>query len=592
MFKFSLRNFSAGIPGMLVIFVGSLVFLTLPILYGQKMSSGMAKVDLYLIWLVGSYCWARFSAANLGLPDLVLATGILHAVFTTLPQVEHDVNSYKVLITLFFSFGIYTYVRSRQYIATYLSLMILPSLIFQLLIGYWQLFRFEGEPLMIKASFFNSGYLANWLAVCSTLLLAYIFKNNTGSQKEPKCVKLILGGIMVASLFLLVATLARAAMVGFITGCLFLICMRYRKFRILSRLKWIPVATIVLLIFVAFGFSLIKKDSVVGRYVIYNATVKLIGDHLWTGTGADRFQVYYNLYQARYFRETPRDLPLQMMAGNTFEAFNFILQWWAEYGLLSILIGSIYFFILYRQRIKEILKEKEISSRHGSIAAILCILSSALFSNTIHCSVIFLLFIIVLAGQGSLNKEVVKELQLPIWPILVKWPALLTSVFFLYFGIRQLKAELIWEEASSFAKFGNFYKAKPLYEQAYYQLKTDGRFLYNYGAESAQANDIVNSTKLLERARKYHSSSNLYLYLGINHEALFQYQSAERDFKQALDIRPSSILPKYKLIHLYLNQNKNKDAAKWIDYTLQYPVKIKNETSYLILSELSKIIID
>ncbi len=571
-----------------------IAFIFLPYLYGKKMETGMEKTDLYFFWVIGFFSWFGFRAETLRRTDLLLCGILLLATLTTLVQSKNDVNSAKILITAFFSFGIYCFIRNNSSIAKLLTILVTPSLLYQLTIGYIQLFEYSSDPLMIKGSFFNSGYFANWIAPCSLLLLSFTTRN-PNPNAATAWIRIGLCSVFFAAFILICATQARSAILGCLTGSSFIFWTHCKKRYKRSHKIKIYLIVIFIAIAIFFWLFMIKKNSSYGRLTIYQVSTELIKSNIFFGVGANRFQVYYNFYQAQHFQSKSSPIQKQLLSNNTFEAFNFILQWWAEYGLVSIIVGVVFFYFYIRERILYLFKKKNLRWQHGHIAALICIFFSGLFSNPFHCSVIFLLFTTLLASLNPLSEVGKSNQNLSILlsaNFILRCLLFITSIYFLNFGFKQWRAEVLWKRAALFARFGQMDKAKPIYAKAYQQLKNDGRFLYNYGAESAIANEHKLSLSLLERALNYHSSSNLYIYLGIDYFNLGNYKAAEKSFINAHYTTPGSLIPKYQIISFYLSTKRTSDAAAWIKYTLSYPVKIQDPTSDKILEELREIKID
>jgi tetratricopeptide (TPR) repeat protein len=571
-----------------------IAFLLLPYLYGKKMETGMEKTDLYFFWVIGFFLWFGFRVETLRRTDLLLGVILLLAILTTLVQSKNDVNSTKILITAFFAFGIYCFMRNNSSIAKSLTILVIPSFLYQLTIGYIQLFEYSSDPLMIKGSFFNSGYFANWIAPCSLLLLSFATRN-LNPNATSAWIKIGVYLFFLAAFFLICATQARSAIIGCLTGSSFILWIRCKeKYKRSHKIK-LYLIVILIAIAIFFWLFMIKKNSSYGRLTIYQVSTELIKNNILLGVGANRFQVYYNFYQARHFQSKSSPIQKQLLSNNTFEAFNFILQWWAEYGLVSIVAGVVFFYFFIRDRMLYLFKFNKIRWQHGHIAALICIFCSGLFSNPFHCSVIFLLVIILLASLNPLSEVRKTNQNLSILlsvNFVLRCLLFITSIHFLNFGFKQWRAEILWKKAALFARFGQMDKAKPIYAKAYQQLKNDGRFLYNYGAESAIANEYKLSLSLLERALNYHSSSNLYIYLGIDYFNLGNYKAAEKSFINAHYTTPGSLIPKYQIISFYLTTKRISDATVWIKYTLSYPVKIRDQTSDNILEELRNIKIE
>lgn len=567
------------------ILISILFFFVLPYLYKYKMDDGMEKIDLYFIWLVGMAGWVGLRFDSWHKSDLILAIGVLLLSITSFAIIKSDADSYKVLITLFFSLGIYYYISQRHVMMPVILVTLVPSFLFQVAFGWWQFYHFDGDPLMIKGHFYNSGYFANWLAPCIIIIMVQVFNTY---QRYTIPIKGLIVLISLISLILLLATNARAAIFGFLVGTLLYIYLENREViqRKFVRTFWISV--LVVTVVMTYFFLLIKRDSAIGRITIYRVTRNMISDHLFFGVGADRFQVYYNLYQAQYFQSNELPIKTQLIAGNTFEAFNSILQLLAEYGFLGIILVFIFTYFYLSENRYFIIGKSHLKLTNTIAAAIVCIVCESFFSNPFHCSPIFILFVILIAGLRGESRIFANRYYLKFIKILI----IIVGCLFVKYGYGQWKAEKKWKNASILAKFGSFQQANILYSDAYSVMKNDGRFLYNYGAESADAGFYELSVLLLERAVNYHSFSNLYTYLGNDYIKLKQYSKAEQSYLKAIKIMPSSILPKYQLIQLYILWGRKTDARHWLAYTLNYPVKIKNYLGDAILRELSTLRIE
>jgi len=150
------------------------------------------------------------------------------------------------------------------------------------------------------------------------------------------------------------------------------------------------------------------------------------------------------------------------------------------------------------------------------------------------------------------------------------------------------QAEKKWNMAAKAAVYDNFNEAKKLYENAYPWLKSNGDFLYNYGAEACLAGQYNLAINLLTRAKKYNSFSNLFVYLGDAYAAAGHYGLAEKNYLHAIYIAPSHIFPKFQLIQLYKKWGKPELARNWTIKTLHYPIKVRSDFVEFLVKELKK----
>lgn len=552
------------------------------------MESGIEKKDLYLIWCIGFFCWLFVSIEKVKTSDLILSIGLIVIISISLFLVKGDTNSYKTLITLFFSLGIYFFISQSSRLKPMIFLALIPVFMQQFILGWSQIITSKAESLMIQGSFSNSGHFANWLAVYVVILTTICLKNTIFSRFP--VLKIMVWGIAISCLIMLFLTGARAAIIGILAGGISFLLLQKKddkNFKIntlFTSAIFLCILSVLMLLFIS------KKDSALGRTTIYKVSSQIISANPLTGVGANRLQIHYNLFQANYFMEQERPQKTQLIASNTFECFNFLLQIMAEYGFIGLLIVLCFCWSLYKETKATKFEEDSALNKNGIIASLICILCSALFSNPFHVTPIFILFLLLLAClRGNINIINFPNSNFKNIAILGKGIVVAMSVFFSFFGIAQYKAEAIWEKASILARFNSFKQAKVLYEKAYEDLKYDGHFLYNYGAESAEAGYYDESLLILQRAKDYNSYSNLYLYLGIDYLNKKDFIASEQAFLKSLAIFPSGLMAKYCLIKLYLDSGQKNKAKSWISYTLNYPVKVKNELSTSIITELSSL---
>jgi O-antigen ligase len=140
-----------------------------------------------------------------------------------------------------------------------------------------------------------------------------------------------------------------------------------------------------------------KKDSALGRTTIYKVSSQIISANPLTGVGANRLQIHYNLFQGKYFMEQERPQKTQLIASNTFESFNFLLQIMAEYGFIGLLIVLCFCWSLYKETKATKFEEEYALNKNGIIASLILYFIFCLFSNPFHVTPIFILFIFLLA---------------------------------------------------------------------------------------------------------------------------------------------------------------------------------------------------
>lgn len=105
------------------------------------------------------------------------------------------------------------------------------------------------------------------------------------------------------------------------------------------------------------------------------------------------------------------------------------------------------------------------------------------------------------------------------------------------------------------------------------------------GAQAAVGGQTGLSIALLERAKAYGSTADLYLFLGDDYLQAGNYEKAQINYQSAMDMIPSRILPRYKMVQLYDKWGKESEAQRLIEETLIRPVKAPSMFTNQVLSE-------
>lgn len=582
----------------ITIFIISALFVLLPFFYQQKMYSGTFNADLYLIFIVGCICWA----GNFIIPFrvnfiiVILLLFLAYSTSTFFAVSHNDNNSVIALISIFLLLGILLSLQAIINHKNYCVIIIAVSIsyILQLYLGYKQAFNNRFESLSIQGWLANSGYYANYLTSLLPLLLSIAIIKST-INRNLKLLSLVLFSL---SAILLLFTLARSAIIGLSAGCIFIFYIKHKEqiIKIVLRrnlfffvLSFIALATG----FIFYELYKIKIPSANGRLTIYRVCLDIIKDYPLFGVGPNRFTAVYNNYQSNYFLNHNISIQIQLLATNTFEAFNIFLQALVEYGIIGLpilLLLTFYTIKIFTLQAKSnnILKKWLLVGSFGSLIAIFV---SGLFSNPLHASPTLLMTIFHVAVISSFDKKLyLAKLHLPKTILYSLFPILLIVLFLiLKYSYLHFQAEKKWFKASELSNLGNYQEAKKLYQSAYPILYNNGNFLFNYGAEVSLDNDILLSNSLLEKSLQYTSYNNVYLFLGNNYAQLGNFELAEKNYTKAIYIVPAEIYPKYELLKFYIKYDKIEKAKVWIDKILSTPIKIQSSDIDSMIYEVKEI---
>jgi hypothetical protein len=316
-----------------------------------------------------------------------------------------------------------------------------------------------------------------------------------------------------------------------------------------------------------------------------------IADHFWMGTGLGRFTWYYPQWQAQYFidhSKVPKDYFLS--AGESYIIFNEYVQLFKEVGF----IGCIVFILL----LLHFFTSRSTTHKYLLFTAkltVIAILACGFTSYPFHLNVFLLLLAFCFAVVFSL-RENSSQLgrTVPIKNRLLNG-ALAGGVVMLlgftgYKGIDAYSVVRRWE----IIRNDNLLRpveAKGQCAPLYYVLRTDGKFLTEYGEWLAQ--DSANGSKaiaVLEEAKLFFLTRQTMETTARAYVAMGNYPAAIDNMKWLGHFLPNKFTPKYELLKLYQQQkdtaNVKKTALEILDMHVKIPSaevdRIKSEASLLI----------
>ncbi|HMT75477.1 MAG TPA: O-antigen ligase family protein [Chitinophagaceae bacterium] len=556
------------------------IFLFAPYLFYRDIIGGIYSTSTYFIWLIGILSWIYYTSAN-GINYKIFGWLFFLLAFVLVWGQHNLIEGFHFFLNIFSLSGFFLFFQRRWNIKKGESVLVVLciSFLIQIMIACNQAVRNNYSALKVKGLFHNSGFFANYLAITLPLLFSYLL-----AKLPSRSIKnFFLSLLFLVSVLLLLISLARAAIIGFVVGSVIILFLE-KKLKFNSKKRMLIVVSVIVSLSVL--LLNIKPHSVSGRLTIYRVSLNLIEDNLLMGVGLNKFSSVYNNYQADYFRTVETPIDSQILATNTYEAFNSILQVLSEFGIIGffVLLITIYMAVnLFRT--KENVGYLE-WHRKGSIGCLIAALCTSFFSNPFHFFPILLVLSYHLAVLFSGRQEEI------FMPFKLKITTITTLIFLLiivlYYSINQYQAEKNWDKASQLSLYGDYSKAKKYYEKAYIHLKFNGNFLFNYGAEASLAGDYTLSIFLLERSKHYASNSYIFSYLGDSYLATNQFSIAEKNYLHAAYMVPSHIIPKYKLVKLYRVWEKPEKKKYWKERALSYPTKVKTSLTEEILQELRR----
>lgn len=505
-----------------------------------------------------------------------LLIGILLAVQLSTQAVSLDFidmqNVFCCYALLAFYFVLSTF-RNEQYllIGTFLCLSIV-SIIFML---SGLSLTPESDPLRGEI---NEAENSNYLASLAPFALscAWSYRN------FPKLAFLGLIAVFTISYTLYVEG-SRTSYIAALLGIFFVVGTELKRVNFVNWKKkkgiWIGLGVFIALStgILVYHLYLSNKDSVGGRFLIYKASVPMLVESPILGIGIQRFKDVYNNYQAAYIAANQPPVREQLLADDTFYAFNEYIQIGIELGIVGLLLFFATIFYLGRFFIAHLRQFEQSVLGTGATASLIAILiccfsSYPLRSSSILVNAIFFFAVI------SFNSPSGQEIQFGILRkkvrVMIAVAITLVAMLALVAQFKRFKAKENWRIAAGMALTGSFDAARKHYELATPVLANDGNFLFNYGAELHLAGFQIEGLGFLRKSKRIISHTNLNIYLGETLQALRQADSAVQHYTTASLIVPSRYLPKYLLFELYRDEGNLPAARIMAQDIIGYPVKI------------------
>ncbi len=394
--------------------------------------------------------------------------------------------------------------------------------------------------------------------------------------------------IISSSVFLLGATLGRAGWFGLI------LALVYIGFQNLSNTKFKKVILYFLFPFLLLVFTLLfwyKSGSSAGRVLIYKISAGILKDNWLWGIGHGQFKAKYNEYQAAYFSTHSIDSKEALLADNSIYAFNDFFQAVIENGLFAFLILVAIIFLLLRQ-IKGTEVNKE--NKHlftAALASLICILTASLFSYSLQ--------IFPIAVQATLSLAIIhsfpssQKLQIELSEKVRKVGKLvmlsLSSMLFVHFCF-YFRYKTISNRAFQFKRTGYKQKAIENYAAINNSYIKDGNVMYSYAQELYYSNELQLAKEVINKARKYYVSYEIYQLSAAIENELHNYTQAEKDFKMAIYSVPNRMISRKSLLEFYLERKDTANAIYWANSILFMPVKVPSQTTGNIQQKTKEIL--
>lgn len=330
--------------------------------------------------------------------------------------------------------------------------------------------------------------------------------------------------------------------------------------------KWLILSVVAVAFVVGAGAFCLKKDSALGRFHIWEMELLAIADKPLTGHGFGKALGAYGDAQAEYFETEERGQERVRIAGCPEYAFNEYLRLGMEFGILGLLL-SVAVIVLGTM----MLCHSDSSLTFGLVAWG----TFAMASYPLAVWQLRLLLGVFLGAAVGLNMKVGKRTRLILASTFI---VIATGLMLIWLPEnRQRKyAEGKWLEERRFTNFEIFDGMADRLAILYPQLRRNFRYLYDYGYALHKECRYEESNVILREGALISSDPMFYNIIGKNHEALGDYELAERNYIHAHNMVPSRLYPYILLMEMEEKRGDTKQALSYARKALSLPVNDRN----------------
>lgn len=424
-------------------------------------------------------------------------------------------------------------------------------------------------------AFYNPAHLALLLGI----VLPYLLAERLTLSDAPRAWRTVLTLALGVGLLVLPLTGSRTALLALAAGGAVVIFRPGSRGGILWRRigswRWLALP---LAVGVGAGLFFLKKDSALGRVLVWKISRNLVADAPLTGHGLGGVMRQYNHYQAAYFSAAPRPDAERLLADEGYVLLNDYLQVTVEQGLLGLLLlGGLGWAVLRAAR-----RAAPVRGARGPLAALVAGAVGMGTSYPLAVLPLALTLVFFIARIGTDDEPVwTLELRRRHRPLL-DLGLVIVAVFVLVQGVdslRSLLARRQWGEGFAVERRLGTLRAVATYDQVDEILHDDPTFRLFYGKALARARQYERSIAVLEATRPALASPWLAGCQGDGYLALGQPRRAEVCFRQTIAMLPNRLVPRYSLLAALRAQRDTLALAVAAAELLRVPVKVPSATT-------------
>ena len=493
--------------------------------------------------------------------DLFSFVLLLFIGYILLRGVLSNMVTIRMLLYLSFVF-IYFFFKvnniSRQNVAVIIVFVCLAQAVYGILQYY--MLVYTPNTFKVVGSFDNPAGFA------ASLAAGFPFSLSLKNSKISKYLGLLAAGVII------VAVVLSESRAGALAIVLSLVIYLFSKNKNIVRYKFrYSIIGIISLLIMGVLLFFYKKNSALGRMLIWKNSLEMILDKPIVGHGSGSFLSKYMIYQADNFEYNPASL-FSKLADNVSHPFNEYLFLTVEYGMIGLLI-LVFAFILIIRLTKRVSPE---------ILSLLSVAIFSCFSYSFRYAFVIVIVAYCLSGIKT-DKQSYYKFKINLNYVLLALcmlcsTLLMKDIYFEYQWGKIVKRPFYITDHTFIGKM------RVLYDQ----WNGNPYFLYNYGAMLNLLKRYDESNIIFTECTMYLNDYDVQLLLADCYLQKENFDQAEKCFLLASNMCPNRFVPLYQLVYLYDRIGEKEKAYDLAEKIMYKAVKVPSFKVQRIKNEMKE----
>lgn len=419
-------------------------------------------------------------------------------------------------------------------------------------------------PFIIVGSFQNPAPFGALNAIGLAVAVASLVIPGKGKDGLSKMQYGLSLATLIPGSVMLIVSRSRAAWVGLLVALVVLLFRETRFKEWIRHRRFILVAAAAAVLLAGVGMFLMKKDSAIGRFHLWNMECRVIARHPLTGVGMDGIFKAYGDEQAAYFRQAERPAYLVRVAGSPVYVFNEYLKFGMAWGIGGLLLSiAVAAWVVWR-----LFRKKSVLAYGALVYALFAFASFPL--SVVQLKILGTVFLAVALAPGRQHH--------PRWLLAIGGAAFCacTIAAVRVYPMEQTRriAERTWRTSLWMELDAG--ESTALLQPLMQVLNKEVQYLYHYGYLLHETGAFEESNRVLQQGASLSCDPSFHTAMAQNHIALGNCEAAESELLKARWLVPSRILPLWMLMKMYADTGRTSEAIETGRTIRDMPVRADN----------------